>query len=137
MMPALHLVLWGCAVLQAFIAVTNLALVRILRWQPALAGMPLLVRQVFHVHSVFISIAVAFFAVLTARFARELAAGANPALQWLAGGLAIFWTLRVGTQLGYYSSTHWRGQRGKTAIHVAALTGFSALAATYWTVVLR
>lgn len=136
-MPALHYILWSCAAFQGFVAVANLSLVRVLRWQPALAGLPPLVRQVFHVHAFFVSAAVGFFAVLTARFAPEMATGTNPVLRWFAGGVAIFWTMRVLTQVGYYSSTHWRRHRGKTAIHGTILAGFSALAVTYWMAALR
>src|SRR5688500_12467699 len=95
--------LLGCAGFQGLTAATNLAVARILRWEPDLQRMPLLLRQVHQVHSWFVSFTVAMFAVLTARFAEELALGSNDALRWLAGAIALFWTLRVALQLGYYS----------------------------------
>jgi hypothetical protein len=45
--------------MQLLIAVLNLGLVRIMRWQEDLERMPLIVREVFAVHSLFISIAAA------------------------------------------------------------------------------
>jgi hypothetical protein len=126
--------LFGCAVFQIATATANLFLNRILRWKPEFEKVPLLLRQVHHVHAWFISFTVVLFAVLTLRFAADMTAGGNDALRWLAGGIAAFWTLRLGLQLGYYSSSHWRGQRGRTAIHVTALTGFAGMAVCYWRV---
>jgi hypothetical protein len=124
--------LLGCAGFQIVVATANLTLKRILRWQPDFDRMPLLLRQVFHVHSWYISVTLTLFAVLTARFAAEMARGENEPLRWLAGAIAIFWTLRVGLQLGYYSTSHWRGIPTRTAIHVASLVGFGAMATCYW-----
>jgi len=134
MSAPLEIALFGCAGFQAVTALVNLGLERILRWGPELQRVPLLLQQVHRVHAWFISVTVALFAVLTTRFAAEMAAGTNEALRWLAGGMAVFWTLRVGLQLGYYSRTHWRSHAGRTAIHVAALVGFTAMAACYWRV---
>jgi hypothetical protein len=126
--------LLACAVFQGATASVNLFLERLLGWDAELEKMPLLLRQVHRVHAWFISVTVAMFAILTWRFAGDLAAGGNDALRWLAGGIAIFWTLRVALQLGYYSPSHWRGKPGRTVIHFVALAGFAGMAACYWRV---
>ena len=72
--PALR----AAAIVQLAIAITNVFLVRIMRWQADVARMSQLVREVFNVHSFFITFTVAAFAVLTWRFAGEFSSGATP-----------------------------------------------------------
>jgi hypothetical protein len=124
------LLLQVAALAQLSIAVLNLFLVRLLGWREAVLEMPLLVREVFHIHGWFISITLAIFAAMTFRFAPQLADGADPALQWLAGAIGLFWLIRAVLQVTYYSSEHWRGQFGRTVAHVTLLVlygGFSLL----------
>lgn len=128
---SLATVLRSAAVVQLAIAITNLFFVRIMRWQAEVGRMPLLVREVFRVHSFFITFTVAAFAVLTWRFAGEFAAGATPLHQWLSGAIALFWGTRAVMQWTAYSSSHWRGQVAPTAVHFALFFGYSAFAAGY------
>jgi hypothetical protein len=129
--PLPHL-LQLAAALQLAIATLNLFLVRLLKWQPDVARMPLLLREVFCVHAWFISITLGIFAVLTWRFAREMAGNENPLGQWLAGGIGLFWGIRTILQLTYYSSSHWRGQLGRTLAHAALLVIYGGFAAVYF-----
>ena len=69
--------LYIAAAAQLSVAVLNLFLVRIMKWEEEVARMPQLVREVFHVHAWFITITLAIFGVVTIRFAEELATGAN------------------------------------------------------------
>jgi hypothetical protein len=119
------------AILQAGIAILNLALNRIMRWREDLARMPLLIREVHQVHSWFISITLLLFAVLTWHFAADFAAGTNPVCRWLAAGIAFFWGFRVLLQVVYYSSTHWRGRSGRTLIHISLLAIYGEFALAY------
>jgi len=91
--------------------------------------LPLLVREVFQVHVWFISVTLIIFAVMTFRFAGEM--NANPVCRWLAAGIGLFWALRMVLQFAYYSSSHWRGQPGRTAIHVALLVIYGGFAVIY------
>src|SRR5205085_12253693 len=102
---------------QLAMAGLNLFLVRILGWHQDLARTPLLLRQVFQVHVWFISFTLVIFGVLTWRFAGEIATRANPACQWLAAGIGLFWMTRTLLQVIYYSSTHWRGRLDRTLVH--------------------
>ena len=67
--------LYIAAAAQLSVAVLNLFLVRIMKWEEEVARMVQLVREVFHVHAWFISITLAIFGAVTIRFAGELAAG--------------------------------------------------------------
>jgi hypothetical protein len=83
------LLLRGAAIAQFAIAILNLFLIRIMKWKPDLARAPLLIREVFHIHIRFISITLAIFAVLTWRFASDIAFAVNPVSVWLAAAIGI------------------------------------------------
>jgi hypothetical protein len=117
------------AAAQLGIALLNLALPRIMRWRDELNRLPLLIREVFHVHAWFISLTLTIFAVMTWRFASEMTTHA--VCRWLAAGIGLFWTLRTVVQVGYYSGSHWRGQPGRTAIHVLLLLIYGGFAFVY------
>lgn len=134
-MPAHWLQLAAAA--QFGIALLNLAIPRILAWQDDLGRLPLLIREVFQVHLWFISITVAIFAILTWRFSGDMAAGTDEACRWLAAAIGFFWATRTVLQLGYYSSSHWRGKAALTGIHVALLVVYGGLASIYLTAALR
>ncbi len=123
--------LQAAATLQLAVAVLNLSLPRLLHWKDDLARMPLLLREVFQVHVWFISITLTIFGVLTLRFASEMAGRANPVCQWLAAGIGLFWAIRTVLQLGFYSSSHWRGQPARTLAHLALLALYGGFAALY------
>ncbi|MBE2179111.1 MAG: hypothetical protein IAE97_01380 [Chthoniobacterales bacterium] len=119
---------------QACLAVLNLNVARIMRWQSDIERMPLLVRQVFHVHTWFVSAALLIFAVLTWRFAPQIAAGGDPVYRWLACAIGIFWGVRAMLQVCYYSSSHWRGIPSRTVVHVILLAVYSSWAVLYLSV---
>ncbi|HYG77358.1 MAG TPA: hypothetical protein VEK08_20295 [Planctomycetota bacterium] len=123
--------LQAAAIGQAAIAVINFFLVRILDWRKDVERMPLLVREVFHVHGWFISLTLALFAVITFRFAQQLASG-DPLGSWLAAGIGLFWAIRTVMQVTYYSSSHWRGRTDRTIIHVILLLTYAGFAAVYF-----
>jgi len=119
------------AALQLGVAVLNLFLVPLLKWQSELERMKLLLSEVFRVHAWFISITLTIFAVMTWRFATEIASGANPVCQWLAAGIGGFWAIRAVLQVTYYSSSHWRGLPAQTLVHVLLLILYGAFGGVY------
>lgn len=125
----LTLVLITAAVAQLCIAALNLFLVRILKWHDDLNRAPLLLREVFWVHSWFISVTLLIFGVMTLRFAGEM--NSLTMGRWLAMGIGAFWTLRMILQVTFYSSSHWRGKPGRTAIHIILLALYGGMATTY------
>ena len=127
----LEFFLRAVAAIQAGIAILNLFIVRILKWKSDLERMPLLIREVFQVHAWFISLTLMIFAAMTWRFALEMANGSNPACLWLAGCIGIFWLVRAFLQVTYYSSSHWKGQMGRTLIHIGCLLVYGGMALIY------
>ncbi len=126
-----HLPLWlriGAAG-QFAVALINLNIPRLLKWEQSLAALPLLMREVFRVHVWFITITLCIFATVTWRFAGEMTV--NPACRWLAGGIAIFWGIRTLIQLAFYSPNHWRGKARETLIHGLLLWTYGSLAVVY------
>lgn len=127
----LQLLLKLAAVIQAAVALMNLGLARLLDWKDDLERQPLLLRQVFMVHLWFISFTVGIFAVLTWRFAAEMVGGANAVATWVAAAIGLFWAVRSVMQMTYYSASHWRGQPGRTAVHIAVLLAYGGMATVY------
>ena len=127
----IQLLLQSVAAGQIAVAILNLFLVRLMKWEAEVARMPLLVREVFQVHAWFISVSLAIFGTLTWRFAVEMATGSNAIGQWLCVGLGIFWAIRTVLQVTYYSSSHWRGQPGRMVIHFLLLFAYGGMALLY------
>jgi hypothetical protein len=121
------------ALAQFAVAILNLFLVRIMKWERDLANAPLLIREVFQIHIYFISITLAIFGALTWRFAGEIATAAQPSSVWLAVGIGAFWAIRSVMQWSHYSAVHWRGDKLRTAIHWMLFLGYGAFAAVYLT----
>jgi hypothetical protein len=129
----LELFLRVAALAQLGVAVLNLFLVKIMKWESDLVSAPLLIREVFQIHIYFISITLAIFGALTWRFAGDIATAANPLCVWLAIGIGIFWAVRSVMQWSHYSAIHWRGDRGRTLIHWMLFLGYGVFAAVYLT----
>ncbi|MDB6064425.1 MAG: hypothetical protein JWR26_633 [Pedosphaera sp.] len=127
----LKLSLQIAAILQVTIALLNLKLDRIMGWQEDMKRMPLLIREVHVVHSWFVSLTLAIFAVMTWRFAPEFARASSEPCCWLTASIGIFWGFRTVLQVCYYSSGHWRGQTGRTVIHIAALLIYGGFTLAY------
>src|SRR5437016_12041638 len=104
-LASLELALRVVAVAQFAVAILNLFLIRIMRWKSDLERAPLLIREVFRIHVVFISITLSIFAVLTWRFAHEIANAATPLAIWLAGAIGLFWLVRSAMQWLHYSAS--------------------------------
>ena len=116
---------------QLFIAILGPMIPRLLNWKEPIAAMPLLVREVFWVHTFFISLTCAIFGVITWRFAADIASPAHELIRWFAAGIGLFWGIRCVMQWTVYSSSHWRGLTDKTIAHWALFLGYAAFATTY------
>ena len=128
----LELCLMLAATGQLCIAILNLFLVRIMGWREELARISLLIRQVFHIHVLFISLTLAIFAALTFRFAPAISTHPEPIDRWLAFGIGLFWAVRAVLQVTYYSSSHWRGIPSRIVVHMILLVTYPAFALTYF-----
>jgi hypothetical protein len=129
---SLELALRTAAIAQFAVAILNLFLIRIMKWKLDLNRAPLLIREVFRIHVVFISITLSIFAVLTWRFAHEIVIATTPLAIWLAGAIGFFWLVRSAMQWTHYSASHWRGNIGRTLIHWTLFLGYGAIAVVYF-----
>src|SRR5213595_3510717 len=130
---SLDLLLRAAALAQLAVAFLNLFLIRIMKWKPDLDRAPLLIREVFRIHVVFISITLSIFGALTWRFAHEIASAASPLAIWLAVAIGLFWVVRSAMQWLHYSASHWQGDALRTVIHWALFLGYGAMATVYLT----
>src|SRR6266487_218014 len=128
---SLESALRAAALAQFAVALLNPFLIRIMKWKPDLDRAPLLIREVFRIHVVFISITLSIFGALTWRFAHEIANAVNPLAVWLAGAIGLFWLVRSAMQLLHYSASHWRGDALRTVIHWALFLAYGAMATVY------
>ena len=128
----LDLALRAAALAQFTVAFLNLFLIRIMKWKPDLDRAPLLIREVFRIHVVFISITLSIFGALSWRFADEIARAASPLAIWLAVAIGLFWFVRSVMQWLHYSASHWRGNSLRTLIHWALFFGYGAMAVVYF-----
>jgi len=119
------------------VALLSTQLTRLLHWEEDIARMSLLVREVFKIHGWFIALTLMLFGILTWRFAPVMAAGGNEVAAWLAGGIAVFWGVRVVMQWTHYSRGHWRGKLRETAVHWTLTVVYSAWSCLYAVCALR
>jgi uncharacterized membrane protein YidH (DUF202 family) len=129
---SLDLALRAAAIAQFAVAILNLFLIPIMKWKPDLDRAPLLIREVFRIHVVFISITLSIFGALTWRFAHEIADAASPLAIWLATAIGLFWLVRSAMQWLHYSADHWRGNSLRTLIHWTLFLGYGAMAVVYF-----
>jgi hypothetical protein len=130
-MNKLHTILQICAGIQIFIAVFNLFLPRVLKWYDDLNRLPLLIKEVFFVHSWFISAIATIFATMTLKFDDQMFNGTNLACTYLAGMIGLFWLFRAILQVTHYSSSHWKGIPSRTRIHIACIIVYGGMGSTY------
>src|SRR5258707_11497037 len=130
-LASLELALRVVAVAQFAVAILNLFLIRIMKWKPDLERAPLIIREVFRIHVVFISITLSIFAALTWRFAYEIALASSPLTIWLAVAIGLFWLVRSAMQWLHYSPSHWRGGAPPTAVPLGPFFRSGALSTVY------
>ena len=124
-------------VIMAVLVIVNLFVPGRLRWREELARVSLVNRQIFQVHTVFIILILAMFAVLLLTSADALLEPTRLS-RLILGVLTIFWGLRMLTQWFYYSPAIWRGDRFNTTMHgifsVAWVYVTAVLGAAFWSI---
>ena len=103
-------------VLLLLLSALNLYVPRRSEWKREMAGLSLLNRQIFLVHSGFIILILLLFAALTLVLPHELLSP-TPLARAVLGGLALFWFIRLLVQWFVYDRRLWRGQAFNTAMH--------------------
>lgn len=126
--------------IMAVLVVVNLFVPGRLRWGEELARVSLVNRQIFQVHTAFIVLILAMFAVLLLTSADALLEPTRLS-RLILGGLTIFWGVRLLTQFFYYSPGIWRGDRFNTAMHgifsVAWIYVTGVLGTAFWSIAPR
>jgi hypothetical protein len=123
--------IWAAGAVHLGIVAGNTLLPKKLAVRAHIEKLPLLLRQVFLVHWLYILIVLLLFAGLCFGFAPELA-GASALGRFLSGALAIFWLLRLGIQLLYYDAAMRQANRAADvgfALALVFLVGVFAAAA--------
>jgi hypothetical protein len=126
--PELHLQVAGA--LQIGVAALSLGFPRRFDWKNELPRLSLLNRQIFVVHTLFISVTVLMFGALSLCAAPALLEP-TPLSRLVLGGLAAFWTLRLVVQWFVYDARLWRGQAFNTVVHVLLSALYAYLSAVY------
>ncbi len=89
-----------------------------LGWKADFARVTSLNRQIFYVHCFFICLVLMLMGALCLIWPQTLLQpGELPML--VAGGLAIFWIVRLLMQFFVYDAAHWRGKTLETIAHAA------------------
>ena len=103
-------------VLLIILSVIHVAFPKYFNWQKELPALSLINRQMFYVHTFFISLTVFLMGILCLVSSKELISthlGKNITL-----GLGMFWVIRLFVQFFGYSSKLWRGKPFETTIHI-------------------
>ncbi len=100
------------------------------RWEHELAGVSLLTRRVFFVHTFFIGLGVSLAGAGSLFYADALLRSGVLSRALLAG-MTLFWFLRLLAQFFAYDSALWRGDRFRTSMHMAFATLWCYVTATY------
>ena len=122
-----HLQIVG--LLQLLLAAAHFFFPKRFGWKEDFAKVSLLNRQIFYVHSFFITLVLALFGILTVA-ATDLLLRNDELTRYVLGGFVLFWTARWLIQFFVYDSRLWRGHPFNTAMHI-----FFSLMWTYYVAV--
>jgi hypothetical protein len=133
MNPEYHLRIAGA--LQILLALLHLAFPKRFHWKEELAGLSLLNRQMFHVHTFFICLVLVLFGALSLLAPESLLEPSRLA-RLVLGGIATFWGIRLICQWFVYDRALWRGQAFNTVMHGVFTVLWLYLTAVYLGVML-
>jgi UDP-N-acetylmuramyl pentapeptide phosphotransferase/UDP-N-acetylglucosamine-1-phosphate transferase len=101
MNPVLPFAIQLAGALHLLVASANFVLPRILNYRENLIKVSPIIREIFLVHAAYIVLVLAGFGVICLGFPHDLC-GASPLGKFFSGFLAIFWSIRVAIQFGFY-----------------------------------
>ncbi|HTE25500.1 hypothetical protein [Flavitalea sp.] len=102
--------------LLVLLALIHFLFPRYFKWKTELNTVSHINREMMYVHTFFIALTVFLIGVLCLTSAIELTT--TPFGKKISLGLGLFWTIRLIFQFIVYSSSHWRGKRFESIIHV-------------------
>jgi hypothetical protein len=113
---SMHLRIVG--ILLVLLGLSHAFFNRYFGWERELAGVSLLTRQIFFVHSFFIGLGVVLGGVGSFLCADALL---RPVLlsRAVLAGMTVFWLCRLLAQFFAYDTRIWKGDRFRTSMHAA------------------
>lgn len=103
-------------ILLILLAFIHIGFSKYFDWKIDLEKISLINKEMMVIHTLFLAIVLLLMGVLCITSANELA---NSRLgKKIAIGMAIFWGLRLFIQFFGYSSSHWKGKKFETMIHI-------------------
>ena len=124
-------ILWLAGAGHFVILIASFQVPSRLRWREDLAQLMPLNRKLLWVQSSFTVLTIIAFGTLTLVLHQELLRGDRAALG-LACFVAVYWTARILVDAFYFSHEDWPKGRLLAIGHVLLTSLFTALAATYW-----
>ncbi len=103
---------------------------RYFNWKSELQHLSLINRQMMTVHTFFIALTVFLIGLLCVTSASDLietSLGKKISL-----GLAVFWTIRLFTQIFIYSPKLWKGKTFETIVHVLFTIFWAYMSLVFW-----
>ena len=103
---------------------------RYFNWKSELQHLSLINRQMMTVHTFFITLTVFLIGLLCVTSASELietSLGKKISL-----GLAVFWTIRLFTQIFIYSPKLWKGKTFETIVHILFTIFWAYMSLVFW-----
>lgn len=131
----LSLALWLAGIGHFCILFASFQVPGRLGWKEDLAQLTPFNRKLMWVYGGTTLMTIIAFGILTLLLHREFLAGERAAVA-LATFIAIFWTLRILVDFFYFEHSDWPVGRHFVIGHILLTSLFTALAATYWAVVL-
>ena len=127
----LSLLLYAAAAGTVSVLAASLQALLRLGWRDDIAKLRRFNQKVFWVYGFYILLSIVSFAVLTWRLHDAFLAGDTTA-RWLAGFIAVFWTVRVLVDVFCYDHRDWPPGNAMVAGHALVTTLFCFLATVYW-----
>lgn len=123
-------------VLLMMLGVSHVFFSRFFGWERELAQVSLLTRKIFFVHTFFIGLGVVMAGAGSLFYAGVLLEPSALSRAVLAG-MVVFWLCRLLAQWFAYDAAVWRGDRFRTAMHVAFSALWIYVTATYGTALVK
>lgn len=101
-------------------------------WRADLRPLRPINRQMMQVHTFFVALTVGLMGVLCLTSGPELIG--TPLGRRVCLGLAVFWSVRLLIQFGWYSAELWRGKAFETVMHVVFSLLWLYLSGVFWVV---
>jgi len=123
--------LYAAAIGHVLVLIASFQVPSRLGWNDDIAKLTRFNQKIFWLYGLYILLCIVGFAVLTWRLHDDFLAGL-PAARYLAGFIALFWTIRVAADIFWYDARDWPSGNGLVVGHALLTSLFCSLASIYW-----